>query len=193
MKKVVLIGDSIRMAYQPYVAAKLLGKADVWGPEENCRHCLWALDHFQEWVAPQKPDILHFNFGIHDALKMADGQPQILLVQYCLCLKRFITQARKLETRLIWATTTPRYHKCEGLPMSQWPEMTEIDDYNAAALEIVRAEGLEVNDLHQVILTNDYTKCLHTDGCHLQELGRKVLSDAVAMTLRNHLTPFLTR
>ena len=67
--------------------------------------------------------------------------------------------------------------------------MTEIDDYNTAALEIVKAESLEVNDLHQVILDNDYTKCLHTDGCHLQELGRKVLSDAVARTLRNRLDP----
>ena len=41
--KIVLIGDSIRMGYQPLVAAKC--KAfNVWGPAENCRHSLWALD-----------------------------------------------------------------------------------------------------------------------------------------------------
>ena len=54
--KVVLIGDSIRMGYQPFVARKLEGRADVWGPPVNCRHSLWALDHFGPWVAERQPD-----------------------------------------------------------------------------------------------------------------------------------------
>ena len=48
MKKVVLIGDSIRKGYQPKVQEKLNGEVEVWGPQDNCRHSLWALDHFPE-------------------------------------------------------------------------------------------------------------------------------------------------
>jgi hypothetical protein len=36
MKKVVLIGHSIRMAYQPFVTQQLRPIAQVWAPAENC-------------------------------------------------------------------------------------------------------------------------------------------------------------
>ena len=133
--KVVLIGDSIRMGYQPLVAKKCK-EFDVWGPYENCRHSLWALDHFIPWVAEQKPDVLHFNFGVHDASILPDGQHQVLLAQYRLCLQRFINVVKELEnTRMIWATTTPLYMPDESKPMAQWEVMTkaEIKQYNASA------------------------------------------------------------
>ncbi len=179
--KVVLIGDSIRMGYQPLVAKKCK-KAEVWGPEANCRHSLWALDHFQEWVGDQEPDLLHVNFGIHDAVIMPDGQHQILLPQYRLCLRRFIANVKDLKkTRMIWATTTPLYTPEPETPMAQWriEDRAEIGEYNAAALEIAEDEGLPVNDLHDVIIRNDFTKCLSEDGCHMTEFGNEVLSDAV--------------
>jgi lysophospholipase L1-like esterase len=180
--KVVLIGDSIRMGYQPLVVKKLDAQAAVWGPAQNCRHSLWALDHFQEWVADQHPDVVHVNFGIHDAVIQADGEHQILLNQYRLCLRRFIAKIKGLgDAKMIWATTTPLYTPQEGTPMHQWQKRTaaRIDDYNAAALEIVNPEGIPVNDLHGVVMDNDYTKCLLEDGCHMTEFGNEVLSDAV--------------
>lgn len=93
--KVVLIGDSIRMGYQPLVAKKF-EEAEIWGPIENCRHSLWVLDHFQEWVTDQKPDLVHVNFGIHDASIQEDGTHQIFLAQYRLCLQRFIDRVKQL-------------------------------------------------------------------------------------------------
>jgi len=184
--KVVLIGDSIRMGYQPLVAKKMIDKAEVWGPEVNCRHSLWALDHFEEWVAPQKPDVIHVNFGIHDASLQPDGEHQILLPQYCLCLARFVTKVRQLgNTKMIWATTTPLYQPEPEEPMTQWSisKQAEIEEYNRAALNIVLKEGLPVNDLHEVIVRNDFTKCLTEDGCHMMEFGNEVLSDAVATAI----------
>jgi len=180
--KGVLIGDSIRGGYQPFVIKKMEGKAEVWGPPQNCRHSLWALDHFPEWVAAQDPDVVHVNFGIHDVSIMPDGEHQILLAQYRLCLQRFINKVKELDsTQMIWATTTPLYKPEEGVPMSEWRvnAAAELDQYNAAALEIVNAEGLPVNDLHKVIMDNDYAKCLTPDGCHMTEFGNEVLSDAV--------------
>ena len=66
-------------------------------------------------------------------------------------------------------------------PMAQWqfrPER-EIAKYNATALEVVRDEGLAVNDLHELILRNDFSKCLTEGGCHMTDFGNEILSDAV--------------
>ena len=179
--KVVLIGDSIRMGYQPLVMKKCK-KAEVWGPMENCRHSLWVLDHFQEWVADQEPDVVHVNFGIHDCIPMADGNHQVLLPQYRLSIKRVISKVKDLgKTQMIWATTTPLYRSEQDKPMNEWQvrEDAQLKEYNDAALEIVQAKSLPVNDLHEVIMSNDYSKCLIEDGCHMTEFGNDVLSDAV--------------
>lgn len=184
--KVVLIGDSIRMGYQPLVAKKF-EEAEVWGPIENCRHSLWVLDHFQEWVADQKPDLVHVNFGIHDASIQEDGAHQILLAQYRLCLQRFIDRIRQLgKVQMIWATTTPLYTPEEGVPMARWQIRAdaEIREYNAAALDVVQSEALFANNLHDVIIRNDFTKCISEDGCHMTEFGNEVLSDAVVQAVR---------
>lgn len=187
--KVVLIGDSIRMGYQHLVVRKCR-EAEVWGPAENGRHGIWVLDHFEEWVAHQRPDIVHANFGLHDATVQADGEPQIVLHQYRLCVRRFIAWVRELgNTGLIWATTTPLYVPEEGVPMARWRKREEarIETYNTAALEIVQREGIPVNDLHGVIMDNDFSRCLQEDGCHITEFGNEVLSDAVVKAIRSYM------
>ena len=188
--KIVLIGDSIRIGYQPFVIEKLK-EADVWGPEENCRHSVWALDNFHAWVVEQSPDILHVNFGIHDSSIYgiyADGKHYISLPQYRLFLQRYIYRLKNElpDTTMIWATTTPRYTPKEATPMKQWniAEESEIQKYNSAALEIVNKEGLPVNDLHETVMQNDFTKCLSEDGCHMTEFGSEVLSDAIVKAIR---------
>ena len=183
--KTVLIGDSIRMGYLPFVTRRLEGVCSVWGPDQNGRHSLWALDHFPDWVAAQEPNVVHVNFGIHDVSVMPDGQSQIILEQYRLCLRRFIAKTKELEgVSMIWASSTPLYCRQEDVPMAEWTKRTDIEEYNAAALEIATDEGLAVNDLHQAILDHDFTKCLREDGCHMTEFGNEVLSEAVAAAVR---------
>ena len=46
--KVLLLGDSIRMSYQPYVACLLDGKAEVIGPTDNCQYSLYTLGYNDE-------------------------------------------------------------------------------------------------------------------------------------------------
>ena len=183
--KVVLIGDSIRGGYQPLVVKKCTW-AEVWGPAENCEHSVRTLRSFQQWVADQNPDIVHVNFGLHDVSVCLDGEHQIILPQYRLCLQRFIDKVKEPGgTKMIWATTTPLYQPEQGVPMSEWREVAvgEIDVYNAAALEIVQREGIPVNDLHDVVVRNGFAKCLSEDGCHMTEFGNEVLSDAVVQAI----------
>ena len=187
--KVVLLGDSIRMGYTPKVKELMDGAADVWGPRENGAHCMWTLGHFGPWVIDQKPDVLHFNFGIHDQSEASygDGQPQVLPEQYALALKRFIARAKELTTaKLIWASSTPLYQAEEGTPMQDWKSRGRIDEYNRIALDIVQAEAIPVNDLNAVIMNNNFWDCLLEDGCHMTDKGNQVLAEAVVAAVREH-------
>ena len=73
--------------------------------------------------------------------------------------------------------------------MKQWDimEEVEIQQYNAAALEIVNREGIPVNDLHEAIMRNDFAECLCEDGCHMTEFGNQVLSNAVVEAIKELL------
>lgn len=64
--KLMLIGDSIRMHYGPWVARELAPDLDVWGPSENCGNSASVLAHIDEWLADQRPDVVHLSCGLHD-------------------------------------------------------------------------------------------------------------------------------
>ena len=61
---ILLLGDSIRMGYQPFVAELLRGAATVIGPKDNCEDSGKYLTHLDTWLAPA--DVIHFNCGLHD-------------------------------------------------------------------------------------------------------------------------------
>ena len=69
--------------------------------------------------------------------------------------------------------------------MAEWRtrKQAEIAEYNAAALQIVKAARLPVDDLHDVVVRNDFAKCLSEDGCHMTAFGNEVLSDAVVKAI----------
>ena len=52
MKKILLIGDSIRMGYDKYVKEALDGVAEVYYPKENCKMAVYVLRFLQEWMEP---------------------------------------------------------------------------------------------------------------------------------------------
>ena len=49
MKKIVLIGDSIRMGYDKYIKDSLAGKAEVFYPTENCKFAEYILRFAHGW------------------------------------------------------------------------------------------------------------------------------------------------
>ena len=90
MKKVMLIGDSIRLGYQRVVEEELFNEFDVWGSEDNCRFAKYTLNELgrmlkafskrenlkyeQAVLMPGEvstpdmisPDIIHWNNGLWD-------------------------------------------------------------------------------------------------------------------------------
>ena len=68
LPRVLLLGDSIRMSYEPHVARLLGGKAEIVGPADNCEYCLYTLSSLDRWIRDLgRPDIVHWNNGIHDS------------------------------------------------------------------------------------------------------------------------------
>lgn len=71
--KVLLLGDSIRMNYQPHVARLLDGRAHVVGPSDNCQYSGYTLASLDRWIGELGcPEIIHWNNGIHDAGRNPD-------------------------------------------------------------------------------------------------------------------------
>ena len=79
MKNVFLIGDSIRFGstsgnspgYGVYVKEMLLGKANVYAPDENCRFVQYTQRYLSEWVKDidcAGIDVVHWNNGLWDVL-----------------------------------------------------------------------------------------------------------------------------
>ena len=68
LPSILLLGDSIRVSYQPFVAEYLDGKAEVVGPADNCQYSLYTLSSLNRWFGVLgEPDVVHWNNGIHDA------------------------------------------------------------------------------------------------------------------------------
>ena len=91
MKKLVLVGDSIRMGYQAYVMRELFGFSDVWVPEQNGGNSANVQKHLDEWIISRAADVVHINCGLHD-LKRDFGVDEtvIPLSQYRANLRDFL-------------------------------------------------------------------------------------------------------
>lgn len=182
-KKILLIGDSIRMSYIPRVKEKLQDIADVVGPEENCRFVKYTLWEFAGWVSVLgKPDVIHWNNGIWDAYHLnAEVGIFTSIDEYVTDLRRVLKEMRKTGAKIIWATTTAVSDQC--IPCSN----AEIDQYNAAALRLMQAEGIEINDLNRVIKQN-LVGYLIEDGIHLTAEGIEVCAEACVKAVSPYIS-----
>jgi hypothetical protein len=179
MNKVMLIGDSIRMSYQPAVQRSLAGEAEVWGPADNCRFAKYTLWEARGWIGQcGTPNLIHWNNGIWDVYHhTGDSGVFTPLEEYVLYLKRVLAVLRQTGATVVWATTTPVKPQCQ----SCFNE--EIDRYNAEAVRLMGAEHVEVHDLNGLLRT-DLDRFIAADNVHLSEAGIAACGDAVARLIR---------
>ena len=186
--RVVLLGDSIRMSYQPHVASLLEGKAAVVGPADNCQYSLFTLSSLGRWIdALGKPDIVHWNNGLHDCGHNPGRHPhQIPLDMYRDNLEYALVQLRAITPTILWATSTP-VHPDRPFNTEGWAwKNEEIDSFNDAASELMAAYDVPVNDL-QTLVRSDVEQYLAEDQLHLSEAGQKVCAQAVAEIVSTYL------
>ncbi len=171
MKKIVLIGDSIRQGYDKYVKLAFENTSEVFFTNDNCRFTTYIIRHLPDWKnefgCGDDVDLVHFNAGLWDDLVMLDGKNLVSLETYkenidriCKLIKIYFPKAK-----LIFATSTPVQEHLFG-EIKRFNADTE--KYNAAACEIVINNGGTVNDLYTLMvnapveyhsdLTHYYTK-----------------------------------
>lgn len=189
---VVLLGDSIRMGYEPTVVAALADIADVWAPEDNCQHTAYGLAHLQKWLEGRDPVLIHVNFGLHDFYLPDSKTPRHTIAQYQANLEAiFEWLATHTRAKIIFANTTPVDEErqiASDVYRRLVRRQSDVDRYNAAAMEVVHRRGIPVDDLHQVVADHGGVKLLGKyDGVHFTAEGFRLLGDAVAQNVRQAL------
>jgi lysophospholipase L1-like esterase len=109
LPKVVLLGDSIRLSYTPYVQKALADKAVVVSPKANGGDSGRVLKNLDEWAIREQPAVIHFNCGIHDIKKSkTSGKFQVPPDEYESNLRNIVQRLRS-ETKavVLFALTTP--------------------------------------------------------------------------------------
>jgi lysophospholipase L1-like esterase len=193
LPKVVLLGDSIRLGYAPMVAKLFAGKAIIVSPKANGGDSANTLKNLEAWAIREKPDIVHFNCGIHDVKKSKKtGEHQVPAQQYEANLRRIVERLRK-ETKatVLFATTTPILDERAAKSRAK-AEYELLDasatEYNAIARKVMKELNVPVNDL-RAVMPDAATrgKFISADGIHFTQEGREKLAAAVADAVSRHL------
>ncbi|MFO7957589.1 MAG: GDSL-type esterase/lipase family protein [Candidatus Brocadiia bacterium] len=188
MNPAILIGDSIRIGYAPFVRDGLAEEIEVWAPEENGGDSRNVLAHVEEWVLNRDPVLVHLNSGLHDIKRLpeADG-PVVPLEEYRGNVSRILKRALESTNAVIWALTTPvneEWHH-ENKPFDR--READVAAYSRAAAEVCAGLGVPVNDLHTVIMKHGRDELLLPDGVHFTDEGYRLLGETVAREIVRHL------
>ena len=179
MKKVMLIGDSIRLGYQAEVATLLEDKAILQGPDDNCRFSAYTLFNLSAWVPENDFDVIQWNNGQWDTCHMPDGRIHTPLASYLDLQGRIASILLTKTKRLIFATTTPVLPE-QFLSGSIHPRKNEdICEYNAAATVLLSKLGIEINDLYGPLAKN-LKRYICDDMVHLTDMGSALCAKCVA-------------
>lgn len=182
MKKIILIGDSIRMGYDKYVKEALSDTAKVFYPNENCRFAEYVLRYLHEWKQngnwPEDADLVHWNAGLWDALELFGDEPLTSLDYYKQVIARIDKRIRMLfpRAKVVFATSTSIVE--EGYGKDFCRHNSTIEKYNAAAKEVLQGSDTVINDLYAVSL-----KCKEphrSDTTHFNtNMGTELMGGAV--------------
>lgn len=184
MKKVVLLGDSIRLVgYGPQVPTLLGSDYEVFQPDDNCRFVKYTLRGLFEWHdSIVGADVIHWNNGLWDTTNLFDdGKPFTSEEEYVDNMLRVATELKKIAPRVIFATTTP------VRPDYEYNDNVVIERYNAVIVPKLREMGLEINDLHSMVAPHVDEYILESDKIHLTEEGARVCSEQVVKAIRGEL------
>ena len=171
--KITLIGDSIRMQYEPLVRAALEDKFEIFAPVENCRYAKFNLRGMWDWKENmQGTRIVHWNCGLWDCCDIFGDGLFTSLEEYCATVLRIADILLSRFDKVIFATTTPVREE------NVWNDNGEIARFNEAIVPALREKGVIINDLHSIIV-KDIPNLVSTDLIHLSNEGIKLAADAV--------------
>jgi lysophospholipase L1-like esterase len=183
IKRVIIIGDSIAMAYGPLVRDSLAGWAEVWQPEENAGTSANVLAHLAQWALEGRADLIHLNCGLHDLAIDEGDAHRVEPEQYAGNLQKVFSDLRAgTAARLVWVTITPVIDAWHNANKDFCRHEADVEHYNQVAR---RAVGqVVVNDLHGIVTEAGIEACICEDGVHMTAYGNPLLAGAVTARIR---------
>ena len=186
MKKIVLIGDSIRLGYEKYVKEAFEGVAEVYSPAENCRFAEYTLRFAHEWKSkgqwPDDVDVVHWNAGLWDVIRILGDEPLTPLCAYENFICRIDKRLRTIfpNAKIVFATSTAIYEA--GYTGTFKRLNKDIEQYNQAALSVLAKTDTRIDDLYEI--TKDIDDSCRSDMTHFNtENGAKTVGGAVVKCL----------
>jgi hypothetical protein len=202
LPRVLLMGDSVSIAYALEVRKHLAGVANVHRVAANCGSTKTALGGYGlvRWLPDPKEkwDVIHFNHGLHDLSYRFDddrdkndkgeyaspangGHPNVSLEQYEKSLHQVVARLKQTGAKLIFASTTPvpesdaqKYVKDSELP------------YNEVAARVMKEEGVVWNDLWALVKPRQQ-ELQGKRNVHFTPAGSSVMAAQVAARIRAEL------
>lgn len=202
LPRVLLMGDSVSIAYALDVRKALVGVANVHRVPANCGSTKTALGSYglDRWLAGEnaKWDVIHFNHGLHDlSYRFADdkdknekgeyasptngGHQNVPPAEYEKNLRKIIARLKQTGAKLIFATTTP-------VPESDAAKYVKDSEkpYNEVAKKVLVEEGAAINDLWALVKPQQ-AELQIPRNVHFHATGSAVLAKQVAQSIRAEL------
>ena len=158
---VLILGDSISIAYTLPVRELLQGKANVFRPmrpggkgPDNCGDTTMGLANLDRWLAGRKWSVIHFNWGLWDLCyrhpesksqgkrDKVRGTLSTTPEDYEKNLEALVSRLKATGAKLVWAHTTL-------VPEGEVGRFVGDDaKYNTIARRVMDRHRIPVNDLH---------------------------------------------
>jgi isoamyl acetate esterase len=185
---IALVGDSMRVHYQPHVADALAGVAHVWGPDANCKSSRHLRANLDPWILDRLdgPTIVHVNAGAHDIRRTPESgdRVQVPVDEYRTNMMDIVDRLREHDSvdLVVVATTTPVNEGRHRTARYSIRRNADIETYNRALVDIAVQRRLVVNDLWSDIRNCPFD-AISEDGVHLTKPGRAYLGHHVGRRL----------
>ena len=168
MKKIFLVGDSIRIGYGEYVRESMADLAEVYFPPVNCgcaESVLRDIHNWKEDIGLDRADVVHFNAGLWDTIRIYGDDPITRPEAYRDYLDRIVKRIRFLfpEAKIIFATSTPVIES-GFIQEFETRFNSDIEAYNQIAREVMLRHGVQINDLYALL--RDVPAHYHSDQTH---------------------------
>jgi hypothetical protein len=193
LPNVLILGDSISIAYTRDVRALMKDQANVYRPMSannkqpaNCGDTTIGLANIDAWIGDTKWDVIHFNWGLWDLCyrnpaskeqgnrDKVNGKISTSPEDYRRNLETLVAKLKATGAQLIWASTT-------FVPEGEAGRFVGDDaKYNAIAAEVMKKHDIPINDLHattKAFAADMFTK---PGDVHYTAQGSQVLAKQVA-------------
>jgi len=157
MKKITLLGDSIRLLGYGKEVPGLLGDGfEVFQPDDNCRFSKYTLRMLFDYQSQMEgSEVVHWNNGLWDATRIFEDGLFTSEEEYIDAMVRIAKILKERYKTVIFATTTPVHDEKIYFPGPMPPahDNTDIIKYNRAILNSLYTKSLL---FHQEIYTRYY-------------------------------------